>query len=354
MNPVPPPSRLVSCLADLSPAHFGMVMATGIVSIAVHLLALGALEHVLFGLNIAVYTVLCALTAVRFAAYPRRVFTDLTDHARGPGFFALVAGTNVLASQAVLLADAYAAATVLFAIAVVLWIGLTYTVFAGLTVKEEKPPLDEGISGTWLLAVVATQSIAVVSALLADHAAEPWRLQLNFVALSMWLLGGMLYIWMIALIFYRYTFLRFAPRDLSPAYWINMGAMAISTLSGALLIVNARDAAFLASLLPFLKGFTLLYWVTGTWWIPMLLVLTLWRYIYRRFPLRYDPGYWAAVFPIGMYAASTHEMAQALDLGFIGAVTPPLVYLALLAWTAAFAGLVVDLSRRLLPLLRRR
>ena len=42
--------------------------------------------------------------------------------------------------------------------------------------------------------------------------------------------GGMLYIWMMSLIFYRYTFFPFSPGDLSPPYWINMGAMAISTL----------------------------------------------------------------------------------------------------------------------------
>jgi hypothetical protein len=89
----------------------------------------------------------------------------------------------------------------------------------------------------------------------------------------MWLWGGMLYIWMMSLIFYRYTFFTLEPGDLSPPYWINMGAMAISTLAGSLLILNSPDAPFLLSLLPFIKGFTVFYWATGTWWIPMLLVL---------------------------------------------------------------------------------
>jgi hypothetical protein len=71
------------------------------------------------------------------------------------------------------------------------------------------------------------------------------RLELNFLALSMWLWGGMLYIWMMSLIFYRYTFFTLEPGDLSPPYWINMGAMAISTLSGSLLILNSTDAPFL-------------------------------------------------------------------------------------------------------------
>ena len=58
----------------------------------------------------------------------------------------------------------------------------------------------------------------------------------------------MLYIWMIALIFYRFTFLPLTPGDLTPPYWINMGAMAISTLAGAALVAKAgRIAAARAS-----------------------------------------------------------------------------------------------------------
>ena len=203
-----------------------------------------------------------------------------------------------------------------------------------------RPGLAQGINGGWLLAVVSTQAIAVLGALIASRWPQPYRLELNFLALSMWLWGGMLYIWMAALIFYRYVFFDFAPSDLSPPYWINMGAMAISTLAGSLLIVNAPDAPFLQSLLPFLRGFTIFYWATGSWWIPMLVVLALWRYVLRRFPLRYDPLYWGAVFPLGMYTVATWEMARALDLPFLAAIPHVFVYLALLAWTAAFIGLL--------------
>jgi tellurite resistance protein TehA-like permease len=145
---------------------------------------------------------------------------------------------------------------------------------------------------------------------------------------------------MMSLIFYRYTFFRFLPGDLSPPYWINMGAMAISTLAGSLLIVNAPHAPFLTSLLPFTKGFTIFYWATGTWWIPMLLVLGVWRHVYKRFPLRYDPLYWGAVFPLGMYAASTQELTQAMELDFLAPVPRVFLAVALLAWLAAFGGVV--------------
>ncbi|MCM2332310.1 MAG: tellurite resistance/C4-dicarboxylate transporter family protein, partial [Pseudomonas sagittaria] len=204
-----------------------------------------------------------------------------------------------------------------------------------------------GISGAWLLAVVATQSIAALSALLAVHVAQPGRLELNFLALSMWLWGGMLYIWMMSLIFYRYTFFPFSPSDLSPPYWINMGAMAISTLAGSLLILNSHDAPFLLSLQPFIKGFTVFYWATGTWWIPMLVLLGVWRHGYERFPLKYDPLYWGAVFPLGMYATGTHQMIEAMGFDFLRFLPQLFVYIALAAWATVFVGLARYLLRHL-------
>lgn len=333
-------SLLRRATRDLSPAYFAMVMATGIVSIAAHLYDMPAVADVLFAGNVVAYLVLLALTGLRLLWHLRAFFADIADHQRGPGNLTLVAASCVLGSQFVMIAGDPVIATLLWAVSVVLWVVLTYGIFAALSVKRDKPSLAQGINGGWLLAVVSTQAIAVLAALIAPHWPQPHRLELNFLALSMWLWGGMLYIWMAALIFYRYVFFDFAPGDLSPPYWINMGAMAISTLAGSLLILNAPDAPFLQSVLPFVRGFTIFYWATGSWWIPMLVVLALWRYVLRRFPLRYDPLYWGAVFPLGMYTVATWQMARALDLPFLDPVPHVFVYLALLAWTVAFAGLV--------------
>lgn len=285
-------------LENLSPAYFGVVMATGIISLAGAMMDYSWLARALFYLNIIQYVVLCVLYAVRAWRYPRRFFGDMVTHSIGPGYFTMIAGTGVLAGQFIVLNGDVRVGFALWLVAVVLWVVLIYAIFTAFTVKTDKPALDRGINGGWLLAVVATQALAVCSALLAAKISQPYRLELNLVALSMWLWGGMLYIWMMSLIFYRYTFFSLHPGDLAPPYWINMGAMAISTLAGSLLISNAVDAPYLMSLLPFIKGFTVLYWATGTWWIPMLLLLGAWRYIYKRFPFEYDPLYWGAVFPL--------------------------------------------------------
>ena len=333
-------------LADLSPGYFALVMATGIVSVAAHLHGLETVAIALFWLNVAMWSVLWLLSLLRATLHARRFFGDMVDHSRGPGFFTTVAGTAVLGSQFVILEADYRFALALGVFAIVLWVALTYTIFTAFTIKERKPTLDRGINGAWLLAVVATQSLAVLGALVAGHALPSWRLEINFFAFSMWLWGGMLYIWMMSLIFYRYTFFALSPEDLTPPYWINMGAMAISALAGSLLVANAADAPFLASTLPFLKGFTVFYWATGTWWVPMLLLLGVWRYVYKRVALRYDSQYWGAVFPLGMYATSTHEMAQSLGLGFLAIVGRAFFYAALAAWAAAFIGLLRQLAAR--------
>jgi tellurite resistance protein TehA-like permease len=332
-------------MKHLSPAYFALVMATGIVSIAAGDFELQVLAAGLFGFNLVAYLVLACLTALRSIRYPRLFFADMTDHRLGPGFFTAVAGSCILGSQCLLMAGSLAAATAFLVLGTALWVGLTYTIFTAFTVKREKPPLEEGLTGAWLIAVVATQSIAVLAALIAGKWPQPLRLELNFFALSMWLWGGMLYIWIISLIFYRYTFFGFSPDDLTPPYWINMGAMAISTLAGARLVQNTPDAPFLASLLPFLKGFTVFYWATGTWWIPMLLVLGVWRHLIRRFPLRYDPLYWGAVFPLGMYTVATKQMAAALELPFLSPLPPVIFVVALAAWTLEHVAIKADYIR---------
>ncbi|MEZ5073394.1 MAG: tellurite resistance/C4-dicarboxylate transporter family protein [Solirubrobacterales bacterium] len=331
--------------AGLAPSYFALVMATGIVSVGAHLLDVEGVAVALYAFNVAAYVVLWALTIVRIARHRAALLRDLTDHRVTFGFFTIVAGTCVLGTETIVITGHFTIATVLLAIAAVLWLIITYTVFTAVTIKPDKPSLPDGINGGWLLSVVATQAIAVLIAHLSGHWEQPLRMHANFVAFSMWLWGGMLYIWIVSLIFYRYTFFRFSPGDLAPPYWINMGAMAISTLAGSLLILNTPDAPYLDSLRPFLEGFTVFYWATGTWWIPMIAILAVWRYGFRRQPLTYDPLYWGAVFPLGMYSVATFEMERAIGFDFLDPIPHVFFAIALAAWLTTTVGLARRIAR---------
>jgi len=330
--------------AGLHPAYFALVMATGIVSLAAWVQGFAAIARGLFWLNLVFFGALWGLTSVRIVRHRARVVADLKDHNRSVGFFTAVPGACVLGSQALLIEGATGFAWALWIAGAALWLLLTYTIFTTLTVKATKPALADGLNGGWLVSIVATQSVSVLAAQLAGTTRGSDGLL--FVALTMWLGGAMLYVWIISLIFYRYTFFPFKPSDLAPPYWINMGAMAISTLAGATLLLAGKESPLIRDLFPFIKGATLLFWATATWWIPMLVILGVWRHVIMKFPLRYDPLYWGAVFPLGMYSVATARMigaggqAGAMDLPFLSVVPPAFFYVAAGAWTLALIGLL--------------
>lgn len=332
-------------VATLHPAYFALVMATGIVSIGCQLTGFPRLALALFWLDVVCFAALSALTLVRLLRFGDRVMADLAHHGRAVGFFTTVAATCVLGSGSLVILGAWQAALALWVAGVVLWAVVTYTVFSVLTLKAEKPPLAEGINGGWLVAVVAAQSVSVLGSQLAAGM-DRYPEEVLLFCLGMWLGGGMLYIWIISLIFYRYTFFVMPPSDLAPPYWVNMGAVAISTLAGTALAAAAPRSPVVEELLPFVKGLTLLFWATATWWIPMLVIFGIWRHVYRRFPLRYDPLYWGAVFPLGMYTVATVRLAQTIDAPFLSVIPGVFIHIALAAWSVTALGLLRSLLGR--------
>ena len=336
---------VASAAESLFPGYFALVMATAAVSIASSLLGYPLISRALVALNWVFYAALWTLTLIRVVAFPRRVLADLFDHQRAPGFFTLVAGTCMLATQTAIVAGGTAVASVLWWLGLGLWFVIMYGFFTAVTVRQRKPTLAAGINGAWLIAAVATQSIVVSRGAVNGLSAPSEPIQ--FLCVAMFMIGSMLYLAIIPLIFYRLTFVRLASRDFSPPYWINMGAVAITTLAGSTLILRIAHWPVLQAIAPFLPGFTLFFWAAASWWIPLLIALMIWRYVIRREVPEYEPALWGMVFPLGMYTTATFQLSRATGVESIAQIPRAFLFVALFAWVAAFAGLLRHIWRSL-------
>ncbi|MBV9150859.1 MAG: tellurite resistance/C4-dicarboxylate transporter family protein [Alphaproteobacteria bacterium] len=316
---------------------FAFVMATGIVSIAARLVGVPVISTALFALNLVAFPGLWIAVAAGLLRGPATMFADLQDRSRAPNLLTTVAATCVLGDEIALSGADPSVVTGLWVWAAMLWIGLTYAVIALITIGHSKPAIEQRLDGSWLLAVVATEALAILTTRAAG-AAPP--LPAVFAGLALFLIGAAFYGILIILILFRWLLLPMHPERLTPAYWINMGAAAIATLAGTRLLALLDGDSALAPAQAAVFAATLLFWSLATWWIPLLAALTVWRYRSLDTGDVYRLDNWSIVFPLGMYTVATWGLAQQPGLQFLQIVPRLFVWVALIAWALTFFGML--------------
>ncbi|MFD7873432.1 DUF488 family protein [Streptomyces sp. NPDC059766] len=63
------------------------------------------------------------------------------------------------------------------------------------------------------------------------------------------------------------------------------------------------------------------------------------RHVLRRIPLRYEIGWWNLVFPIGLYAATTHELGRATGTSWMTVTGRWEIWLAAVVWAMVVAAM---------------
>jgi len=331
---------------ELFPAYFTLVMATGITSIGANLSKFSAVSNALFWVNNAFYGILIIFLLARLLFYSKEFAHDFTAFKKSPGFLSVVAATCILGTQYAQLKHNYLPASILFWFGVGLWLLLTYAFFITITTKSDKPSLQNGINGIWLLVVVSTQSIVVLGTTISGHlplAPEP----VLFFTLSAFLVGTLLYIQLITIIFYRLIFVPFTPQEMTPTYWINLGAASITTLAGATLMQNLSSTPGLSSFNPFVQGISLLTWATASWWLPYLIFLELWKYLVKKAALSYTPKFWSTVFCLGMYTVATQKLSGAIGVPFLKTIPQVFIYITLSMWVLVLLGMLISIIKTL-------
>ncbi|MFD4180345.1 tellurite resistance/C4-dicarboxylate transporter family protein, partial [Rhodococcus sp. NPDC058514] len=243
-------------------------------------------------------------------------------------------------------------AFVLLTIAVLSWFVLGYVVPWTAVLNPTIRPTLPGANGTWFVWVVASQSIAVLSAVLQPGEGLGRR-ELALLAVFSWSVGVILYGAAAMLVLARLMLYPLEPKDLIPAYWVSMGATAITVLAGAR-IVQMADAPMVDATRGLIAGMSVIFWAFGTWLIPILLAAGWWRHVTHRLPLRYDATLWSIIFPLGMYGVAGHYIGEADHLPIVRGIGEVGSWVAFIAWLAVFVAMVRHLVRTLLlPAIRR-
>ena len=208
-------ARAGHAVEGLTPGYFALVMATGILSVGMHLEGFDGLSTALLAVCCTAFVVLLALTGWRLVSYRSAVVDDFTDPRRGFGFFTFVAGTNVLGVR-LGLAGFHEATAVLLAIAGVAWLALGYVVpWTAVLGRQERPVLATA-NGTWFIWVVASQSVAVAAATI-EPVFDSVRRELAVLAIMSWSVGVFLYAAAGLLVALRLMLYEFGPEELDPS-----------------------------------------------------------------------------------------------------------------------------------------
>ena len=338
--------RVADGVRTLNPGYFALVMATGITSIAMANHQLAALSVTLLVLAAISYAVLVVLTAWRLVAHRGAMLADLRNPRISFGYFTFVAGTGVVGT-ALVNRQWYTAALVLLVVAAVAWLVLGYVVpWSAVLGRGRNGPILAHANGTWFIWVVASQSVAVLASSLEPQLPDIRR-ELAVVAVLSWGVGVFLYAAAGVFVAARMMIYPLGPKDLTPPYFVAMGATAITVVAGAR-IVQMADAPMVAATRGLAAGVSVVFWAFGTWLIPALLAAGVWRHLVHRIPLTYTAPLWSVVFPLGMYGVGAHYLGQADDLPIVEAIGANESWLALAVWAVTFVGMLYHLTRTVL------
>jgi len=301
---------------------FNVVMATAIVSIASHDAGLKAVSLLLLGLAVLAFVPLAALDLGR-ARHPLVLLHRAGFPGQGFPAFGFVADTCVLGARLVGLGAAMrAVACALLAAGALVWVAILVALARHLAGRARL----RRARGEWLLAVVATEGMAILA---SELTAAGYPGALRQAAVGLWALGIAMCVVLEGLLALRVGRVGLKPRQLTPDWWIVMGAPAIIGLASAEVHPAVGDAAAAAALVA---------WGVASVTIPVLVAGEAWKARRRGTVPRFTPARWTMVFPLGMYSSMSQAAGHVLGLHWMAALGRWWLVVGVGAWLAVAGG----------------
>ena len=335
-------ARAEQALAGLAPGYFALVMGTGIVSIGLRMAGADGAALALLVLAALAAAVLVLLFLLRWIRHRERMRADAKNPEIAFGYFTIVAAASVVAVglQQVGLGTASA---VLLGVGAAIWIVLGYVLPWQVLMTRDGEPILARTNGSWFVWSVASQSLAVgLSGL--EPASPAFASLLGLLTVLSWSVGTILYVGIAVLVILRVVHHGITPQQFEPTYWVAMGALAIAVVAGAG-IYAMEPVPMVDAARGLIGGTVVLFWCFALWQYPLLFGAGLWRHALHRVPMRYVPSLWSMVFPLGMFAVASLRLGRVEHLPLVEGIGVAGLVIAVIAWAAVFAGMVMTLVR---------
>lgn len=131
---------------------------------------------------------------------------------------------------------------------------------------HSRRPVVQYANGTWFIWVVASQSAAVLAATL-EPVATTGRREATLLAEPRWSVGVFLYAAAGIFVAARLMLPEPRPADVTPPYWVSMGATAITVVAGAR-IAQMSDAPVAAAMGGMAAGASIMFRRSAPGWSP--------------------------------------------------------------------------------------
>ncbi len=330
-------------LKDLYPGYFAMTMATGIISVALKLQEFNTYAEVFYLFTLVTWLVLTTLYTWRLIRFPKSVLEDLKNPRSTFIFFTFVAATNI--SGILLHQHGFILlALICWIMAFIYWSALMYFGFASLTFAHKDREVNV-VHGGWLILIVGTQSLVLLGTKIAPDLGE-FAAYMMVEIHMLWSLGMIFYAIFVTIFCYRIFFFTMEPKDYSPLMWVIMGAAAISANAGSSLLLTDPVIPLLVQLRPSVQIISIMLWTWATWWIPLLVMIGLWKHGFKKVPLKYEPMQWSIIFPLGMYTVATNNLALSSEFKPLLYLSTMMLWIAIASWLLVFVFLIKTMLKR--------
>ncbi|KLJ06235.1 hypothetical protein EMPG_10345 [Blastomyces silverae] len=340
---------------NFTPSWFTVNMGTGIVSILLFNLPYNGtwlywISIGIFGLNTLLFTIFLAISILRYAIWPEiwRVMIQHPVQSLFIGTFPM--GFSTVVSMIALVCSpswgswvqivAWALWIVDSVISVVCAIGFPFMLMA--SGRQSDLP---SMTAAWLLPVVSTIVAASTGAVVADHLPTPqlslWTIIASYL---LWGLGMLFSMIILAVYFERLALHKLPPKSVIVSTCIPLGPMGQGGFVILKLGVGARRFFPLNNTLDpaaggvfYAVGFmiALMLWGFGFMWMCSAIIS-----IAKCKRIPFTMGWWASIFPLGVYTNCTILMATEMPSQFFKVLSTILTLCVLILWLIVSAGTI--------------